>query len=176
MPHLGSLSPAVGTADDAAELERDTFDWYGETFAVADSVSALTLLRMAWDSRQADGLRNRATIARRRARTDAERAAADELDAQAERDELASMWSFLRSTLAPGEWDRFVEVSELAGAPPDAVGELIQTLIGVITARPTRQPSASAGGRSTSSVSSLVPSQPLTPKELQDAELFFAGS
>jgi hypothetical protein len=177
MTHLGELGlrPDLD-ADDAVPVELDTFGWYGETFAVADRLSALGLLRMAWDSRQADTLRRNAGITRKRATTPEARAAADEIEAQADRDEMAAMYQFLRSTLAPGEWDRFEEVTHLAGADDQVMSGLIQQLIGVISARPTMRPSGSADGLSTSTPGSPGSSLVLSDHDRQVAELFFAGS
>jgi hypothetical protein len=177
MAHLGSLSPDLDVDPDAAvSVERDTFDWYGETFEIAERLSAVVVLRMAWQSREADRMGRRAQLDHKRARTDGERTAADELEATADRDEMAAMYEFLQSVLGPGEWDRFVEQTVLAAAPDDAIGGLIQKLLGVIAARPTRPSSASPDGRWTNTTTSRVNSPSLTAKELQDAELFFAGS
>jgi hypothetical protein len=176
MAHLGELAPDTEVDAAAAEVDRDTFDWYGETFAVADRLSAVVVLRMAWQSREADKLRRRADTDRKRARTEDARDAADALSAQADRDDMAAMWEFLTGVLGPGEWDRFVEVTSLACASDEALGGLIQQLIGVISDRPTRQPSASPAGLSTSTPTSPGTSPGLTAKDLQDAELFFEGS
>lgn len=168
MAHLGSLSPEFTVGDVQDAPERDTFDWYGETFVLADRLSPLLVMRMAYDSRIADGLRAQAKAAQQRGDVDR----AQELDATADRDEAASMYAFLRATLAPGEWDRFLEQTSLAGAPDDVLAGLIQTLIGVITDRPTKRPSGSPVGPSTSTGGSAVRSS-LSPAQRQAAELFY---
>lgn len=168
MAHLGSLSPEV-TAQDAEQApERDTFDWYGETFTLAERLSPLLVMRMAYDSRIADGLRAQAKAARNRGDVDK----ADDLEGTADRDEAASMYAFLRSTLAPGEWEPFLDHTTLAGAPDDALSGLITTLIGVITDRPTRRPSGSPGGPSMTTPGSVARSS-LSPAQAQAAELFY---
>lgn len=177
MTHLGTLSPHTDpVAADAEPPDLDTFDWYGETFAVAERLSALAVLKYAWASRQAELLARRAGIDRKRAQSDEAREAADELDAAGTRDHMAALYDFLRGVLAPGEWDRFEEVTTLAAAPEDVLIGLVQELIGVIGARPTRQPSASAGGPSTNTAGSAGSSSAVgSEKARQDAELFHAA-
>jgi hypothetical protein len=177
MAHLGVLSPdlTVDGLDDAPEL--DTFEWFGEVFTVAPNLSALAILRFAWDTKAAEGQERRGQLNRRRARTDTERGEAEELIGGAAATQMSAAYGFLKSVIGPGEWPRFEEVTDLACANEDTLGELITALVGVITARPTRQPSASAGGLSTTGPSSQAASPSpvsVTAKERQDAELFYA--
>jgi hypothetical protein len=172
MTHLGELGLRADVTADDAGAELDSFDWFGETFTIAARLSALNLLRMAWESRQSDDAGRRADMARKQGRT----GQAAELTAEADRNEMAAMWEFLQATLGPGEWERFVEVSNLAAADDEALSGLIQQVIGVITDRPTRRPSASAGGSSTNTAGQLVRSHVLSDHDRQVAELFFAGS
>jgi hypothetical protein len=175
MTHLGSLSPDLDIEALADTPELDTFEWFGEVFTVAPNLSALSLLRYAVDMQTAGGQERRGQVARKRARTDSEREAADELTGAAAVTQMAGAYAFLKSVIGPGEWESFEEVTNLASASEEALGGLIQALVGVIAARPTRQPSGSAGGPSTTGLSSPVASPSrASAKEAQDAELFYA--
>jgi hypothetical protein len=175
MSHLGSLSPDLATEglDDAPEL--DTFEWFGEIFTVAPNLSALAILRYAWDMKTSEDQERRGQLNRRRARTDTERSDADDLIGTSTVTQMAAAYVFLKSVIGPGEWTRFEEITNLACADENVLGSLINNLIGAISARPTRQPSGSAGGPSTTGPSSPVASPSLvSAKEAQDAELFYA--
>jgi hypothetical protein len=145
MVMIGEFGAAARDADDATE--PDTFKFYGETFAVADRVGAMPLLRFA---------------------------AVADAGAQAEEMEgLAAMHELLRDCLVAepitaevdGEskivahgWAHFQRVAASNKAEAEELMEVCGAIYQVVSGRPTRQPSVSTAGLSTTGASSKVSS------------------
>lgn len=128
MALIGEFGAAARDAEET--VEPDEFKFYGETFAVADKVGAMPLLRFA---------------------------AVAESGTQAEDMEgLAAMHELLRDCLAPGDWPRFQKVAADRKADAEELMEVCGAVYQAITGRPTKRPSASADGSSPTTVSSKV--------------------
>lgn len=129
MPNIGTFGAAAREAD--PEVEPDTFGFFGETFEVADRVGAMPLLRFASVAEQG---------------TQAEDLAG-----------LAAMHELLRDCLASGEWPRFQKVAADNKASAEELMAVCGAVYQAVTGRPTRQPSDSSDGLSTTGESSRAP-------------------
>ena len=130
MAFLGEFGAAKRDAD--PDREVDTFKFYGEEFTVADRVGAMPLLRFA--------------------------AAAVSGADSAEAEGLSAMHDLLRDCLPADDWRRFQQVAEENKADGDELLAISRTVYQAISGRPTRRPSDSSDGPSSTGASSRVPS------------------
>lgn len=141
-------------ADQATQTEPDTFTLHGQTFTVADHVSAIPMMRLAKVAAAAESLDG----------------ASPERVAEVEREGLVALYDFLEQALAPGEWTRFAELATSKRFSDDLLFKVAQRLYGVITARPTARPTSSSPGgpriSANSSTSSAMTSAGLSPEDL----------
>lgn len=111
----------------AAHAEPDQFRFCGELFRVAGQVGALPLMRFA-DAITAD----HGNSTRR------------------ELEGLAALYQFIRDCLEPDDWPRFLQLATEQRADLDDLMPIARGVYAVVSGRPTRRPSDSADGPSTS--------------------------
>lgn len=102
--------------------------WQGASFAVADKVGLMPLLKFAHLSKKG-------------------------VDAN-DMEGLSAIYDLLRSVIADDAWDRFEEHATVVRADGDDLMEVVSQAIEVISARPTDGPSDSSDGPQTVSESS----------------------
>lgn len=138
MGSIGSFGAVQKAIDKAERKEPDTFDFYGETFHVIDTVpSALPLMQFA-----------------------AAMSAADE-DDSINMEALGAMYNMLRYCVDPGDWQRFEKLAMKRNAGIDEIFPITQAVWASVSGDPTNGPSASPNGpsRATTSPSSKGPSR-----------------
>jgi hypothetical protein len=101
--------------------EPETFEFLGESFAVAERVSTLALMRFA-------------KIA----------SAGVDVDDMAG---LAAMYDLLQQAVDPSDWARFESHADAQRVQSDDLLAVIQEVLPIIAARPTGRPSDSSDGR-----------------------------
>lgn len=145
MASLGSFRAAVREQD--PDVERDTFEFYGDTFTVVGDVPAILELQMsAAIAGKASGVEGDAAVfASLRAALVATPKDGDEADT--------------------GQWDRFYRLAADNRVGPETLTELVLTIIAAQAGRPTVQRSASDGGSLPTSTSSSpsVSDSPASP-------------
>ena len=114
------------------EEERQTVEFSGIRFAIADRIGLMPLMRFA-----------------KIAKSDVE---ADDMEG------LAAMYDLLHQCLADDEWDRFEAHADRSRAGAEELMKVVQETIAVIASRPTTPPSTSSGGRPSTNVSSAAES------------------
>lgn len=123
---IGEFQVAARAA--APDVEPDQFRFCGELFRVADHVGALPLMRFA-DAITADyGNSTRREL-----------------------EGLAALNQLLRDCLHPEDWSRFQQVAAEQRAGLEDLMPIARGVYAVVSGRPTRRPSVSAGGPSNSS-------------------------
>jgi len=177
MAYLGEFGAEVAAVD--MDAVPDTFSFHGEEFHLPAGISALPILRFAYDAKRLGAEQKEAEAAERKAITPAEREAAAARLGTVEMEGSAALYEYLRGML-PDQWERFSAVAERVGASTDELLALANKLMEAVTARPTRLPStspagpSSPGGGSTAGAASPAPASASTPglseRELQRAE------
>lgn len=134
MASLGSFGAAIREQD--PDAERDTFEFFGETFTVAGDIPAIIELQMS------------AAIAGKLSGVEGD----------------AAVYAALRSALVAdpaegeqpdiGQWDRFCRIAATNRVGPEALTELVLTIVAAQAGRPTVQRSTSDGGSLPTSTSS----------------------
>lgn len=150
MPSL-DFSDFDAAAQQQTQTEPDTFTLHGETFTVAEYVSAIPMMRLAKVAAAAENLTG----------------ATPERIAQVEREGLVALHDFLEQALAPGEFTRFCDLATAQRFSDELLFQVAQRLYGVITARPTTRPSSSSAGQPPTSPPSSTSSDPemVSPEE-----------
>jgi hypothetical protein len=145
---LGEFGAELAAADDdAAAAEPDTFLFHGHEFTLPEKVSALPMLRYAWNVQQVVAGSERADAATQRARTARQREAAATLAAETELAANAGLYEYLRDLL-PGQWERFSAVAAEHAADDTELLLVAQKIMTAVAARPTRRSSGSPAGPS----------------------------
>lgn len=171
-----ALIASVGRTLETVAENPDTFEFFGTVFEVPSAVGAASVLRFAWESKQTETQMDRAQRRRDRALTDSERDAATSDMGAAEMAGMAAMYGFLQAMLGD-QWAQFIAVADEARADEDELMEIVQALIGAVAGRPTKRPSGSSGGPSSTGGSSTdapawgASPPPLTPAQQARAEM-----
>jgi hypothetical protein len=105
-----------------------TVEFFGEQFRIADRIGLMPMMRFA----------------------KAAKAGVDSNDL----DGLAAMYDLLEQCLADDEWARFERHADRHRADGDELMEVVSKVFEVLSERPTRRPSDSSDGPSTTSPSS----------------------
>lgn len=159
MAHLGEFGRAV----EDFEGEPDTFLFKGELFEIPSSLSWLVLGKLAKAARDcqdresdAEVRRAKAETALAHATTPADRdAARAEIDAAKYASQEAGVWyvasmvDYIRACIGEEQWERFELASIASGASQEELTGVAGAVYSAVTARPTRRPSSSAAGPST---------------------------
>lgn len=86
---------------------------------------------------------------------------------------LAAMYDLIRQTIVDDDWEAFADHATEVRASEEDLMDVVKQAIGVMSGRPTRRPSDSSGGPSTTETSSSAGSsspESLTPREIQRRE------
>lgn len=110
--------------------DRETVDFCGEKFHVADRIGLMPLMRFAKTAR----------------------AGVDHMDLEG----LASMHDMLEQCIAEDEWVAFQDLAGKVRAGGDELFAVVKDVLGALTARPTSRPSDSSDGPPTTSTSSTA--------------------
>jgi len=169
MAYLGEFGRAIQDA----EGEPDHFSFYGDQFVVPARASSLPIAKFAWQTKvfqkaqsQAEERRDIARGMVQRARSQeewddaqlAEATASGEV-VQAGLDSLAAIWEYLRSTITDEtEFERLYVKAIEVGADTDELFEVCAQIVQAVAGRPTRRPSGSSDGPSSTGRGSTVPS------------------
>jgi hypothetical protein len=165
MAHLGEFGQQVADF----EGEADTFSFHGEVFEVPARLSSLVLMRFADAAKRAQdqqedarARRAAAQAALGRAVTDgardaaaAEASAADYAFATAETSGTAAMYRFVRECIGEDQWARFEAHAVRVGAGQEELLAVAGAIYQAVSGRPTRRPSDSSGGPSSTGVGSM---------------------
>ena len=143
MAYLGEFGAEVAALD--MDAVPDTWSFHGEEFHLPSGISALPIVRFAWNAKRLKLAQDQAEAAEKKAITPAEREAAAALLGQVEMDSQSALYEFLRGML-PDQWDRFSEVAERAGADMDELLAVANKLMAAVAGRPTRPSVPSPGG------------------------------
>ncbi len=129
----------VEDTDDGAAPEPVTVGFYGQRFPIGDQpVPLLSLMKLA-------------TIAKRQRQQQANGQQPDPVDAE---ESMAILYELVRAMIVDAAWPRFEDHANTVGADVDDFQRFIQDAVAARGTRPTRQPSGSPGGRSTTAPSS----------------------
>ncbi len=147
MAHLGEFGRELAELDtDTPAVEDDTFTFHGVTFRLRASIGAMPLMRYSWRvgeiARQADA----ATAMAAAARTDEERAEAAAADSRVFHLPRAALYEYIRACIGEEQWPEFERVAIAAAVDQAELMEVARRITAEVSARPTRRPSASAGG------------------------------
>lgn len=148
MPSLGDFTAFDVAAEQAEQVEPDTFTFHGETFTVAEQVSSIPMMRLA-------------------------KAASAGLDSS-DVEGLLALHDFLEQTLIPGDFTRFCDVVMRNKVSDDTVLAIAQKVYEVISGRPTKRlPSSTPGQPPTSRASKpslALANAGLTPEDMVSPE------
>lgn len=106
-----------------------TIELLGETFEVADRVGLMALLRFAHLAKKGLGT--------------------GDIEA------FAVIYDVLRSVIADKDWERFEEHATLVRADTEELLGCVKKAIALVTARPTKSPTDSSDGQTSTEMSSL---------------------
>lgn len=172
-----ALIGEFGIAADATD-DPDTFLWHGVEFVVPPKISALPVMRFAWEIR---GAGNQETRARRKASgltAGPDRDAALKEASEAEMAQLAALHVFLRDTIGAAQWEEFEALAVEHGDGVDEIMRVAQAIYSSVVDRPTGRPSSSSGGPPQNGTGLPVPSAfgeptagPMTPAAAQRAAI-----
>lgn len=125
MPSLGDFTAFDNAAEQAGQVEPDTFTFHGETFTVAEQVSSIPMMRLA---KLASGGLNSSEV-----------------------EGLLALHDFLEQTLVEGDFTRFCDVALRHKVSDDTILAIAQKVYTVIAGRPTKRlPSSTPGQPPTS--------------------------
>lgn len=159
---FGAARVVERAIEDGTPVEPDTFRFHGEQFEVPANLSSLVLMEFAHDSQAYDTARKTAQARVDQAQRDADtatnptaRAAAEaEVSAaqvslnEAMASTLSAMYRYVRACIGDGQWDRFRAVVLADGVDEDELMLVCGALFSAVAGRPTRRPSASPDGPS----------------------------
>lgn len=158
MADLGEFGRAVADYHG----DEDTFRFRGERFVVPALLSDLVLMeftaevkRLQRAATDAEARRDNARAVAARAATAQEREAAEREASAAETEILSAdsegteaQYAFIRGCIGDGQWRRFRDVAVRAGVGGDELMDVCARIYEAVAGRPTRRPSDSSDGPS----------------------------
>lgn len=158
MAHLGEFGRELAELDTATPDEGDTFTFHGVTFTLPRDIGAMPLMRYSWRVTEIRREADAAVAALAAARTDEERAAALDADTRVSHRPRAALYEYIRACIGESQWPEFERVAIAAASDQSELMEVARRITAEVSARPTRRPSASAGGPSGTGGGSLAAS------------------
>jgi hypothetical protein len=147
----------------APDGDPDLFSFHGDLFEIPGKVSALPVARFAWRTRELEHARAVADRNLARAHGGDAQDTAQAALATVEAGELAAVYEFLQGVIGVDQWTGFEQVAQRVGADFEELIGVCNQIAQAVTARPTRRPSGSTDGPSTSGDGSTGVSASLEP-------------
>lgn len=167
MADLGEFGRARAVAH-GEDLDPDSFRFHGERFEVPQALSPLVLMEFAYEAKvnhaaheqatarqgKAQGVLDQSSSPAQRAVAQDELTAAETAVSTANTMHMAAMYSYIRECIGDAQWPRFRAVVLREAVDDDELMDVCADIFSAVAGRPTRRPSGSSDGPSSTGVTS----------------------